>query len=167
VIQLRDYQQEAKEGIFDYFRRGGRGNPLVVAPTGSGKSVIIADFLRETMQRWENQRIVVVSHVKEILEQNTLKLLHVWPGAPIGIYSASMGSKRVAPITIAQIQTAHRAIAQLGRIDLAIVDEAHLVPKKGEGQYRSFLKGLREVNWNLRVVGFTATPVSAGSRPSP
>ena len=46
-IVPRDYQAYAIQSIFDYFNNGGKGNPLVCLPTGTGKSIIIAGFLEK------------------------------------------------------------------------------------------------------------------------
>ena len=71
MIKLRDYQQEAIDSIFKFFYSKKKGNPLVKAPTGSGKSVIISGFCKYTVEKWPDQKILIISHVKEILEQNT------------------------------------------------------------------------------------------------
>ena len=48
MIELRDYQRAAIDALYAWFR-AGRGSPLVVAPTGSGKSVILAEFARSAV----------------------------------------------------------------------------------------------------------------------
>lgn len=157
--ELRDYQQEAVESVFDYFRDGGDGNPLIVAPTGAGKSLIIADFCRRVLTQWPSQRIVVVAHRKELLEQNAQELWEQWPQAPIGIYSAGLRMRQLGrALTIAGIGSLYRRARDVGHVDLLLIDEAHLVPTKGMGMYRSLVEILREQNPNIRVIGLTATP---------
>ena len=93
MITLRDYQGEAVQSPFDYYASGRTGNPLIAMPTGTGKSIVIAEFCRRVLAYWPNQRIVVATHVKELVEQNARKMLEVWPTAPVGIYSAGLGSR--------------------------------------------------------------------------
>lgn len=155
---LRDYQRTAVDALFAFFDADGAGNPLVVAPTGSGKSVIIAAFLREALQ-WPDQRILVVTHVRELVRQNHARLLALWPDAPAGVHSAGLGTRDVRqPIILASVQSIVRRATQIGAVDLVLIDEAHLVPRKGLGQYRQLLTTLRLLNPRLRVIGFTATP---------
>ena len=68
-MDLRWYQREAIDAVHAYFARA-KGNPLVVAPTGSGKSVILATFLREALEAFPSTRVLVVSHVKELVQQD-------------------------------------------------------------------------------------------------
>jgi DNA repair protein RadD len=156
---LRDYQREAVQAIYDYFGQGGRGNPLVVLPTGSGKSVLIAEFVRSVIEQWPDQRIVIATHARELIEQDHLKLMAIWPGAPAGIYSAGLKRRELHDaVTFCGIQSVYNRAHQLGRVDLVLVDEAHLIPKSGEGMYRQFLEACRGFNPALKVIGFTATP---------
>ena len=85
-MQLRDYQQESVDAIWNYFRSGKTGNPLVALPTGTGKSLVIAGFLQSVFKAFPNQRIMMLTHVKELIEQNYSKLLAIWPFAPAGVY---------------------------------------------------------------------------------
>ena len=138
------------------------GNPCIVAPTGSGKSHIIAGLCEDVIRRWSASRIVILAHVKELLVQNAEKLLHAWPEAPLGIYSAGLRQKDINAITVAGIQSIWRKAHNVGKIDIAIIDEAHLINNESSGMYRSFLKELMEINPYLRVIGLTATPYRLG-----
>lgn len=160
---LREYQKEAIASIFDWFKSNNRGNPLVVAPTGSGKSLLLAGFCKQTCERWPKTRILMLAHRKELLEQNANKLWQTWPAAPIGIYSAGLNKKQFNRITIGGIQSIYNKANQLGWIDLILIDECHLLPKKGEGQYRTLIAGLMKFNPKLRIIGFTATPFRVDS----
>lgn len=158
MFKLRDYQEDAIASLYDYFGRHS-GNPLLVLPTGAGKSLIIAALLKGIMFRWPNQRVMMLTHVKELIEQNHAKLLALWPSAPVGIYSASIGQKNASSkITFGGIQSVWSKTAVIPRQDLIVIDEAHLVPKKAEGMYRAFLEGMAKKNPHLRIVGLTATP---------
>jgi DNA repair protein RadD len=166
-MKLRQYQAEAVESIYDYFESvrqitdGGRGNPLIVLPTGSGKSYVQAAFVRGVLEQWPGQRFLLLTHVKELLQQNGAELVRSWPEAEplIGYYSAGLGKRNTdRQITIAGIQSVYRRAPEFGAIDLVMIDEAHLVPKKGLGMYRQFLDALSTLNPKLKVIGMTATP---------
>lgn len=157
MIQLRDYQQRSIDGLFQYFEHH-TGNPLLILPTGAGKSVIIGALCKTILTNWPNQRLMVLSHVKELLEQNFAKITAFWPDAPAGLYSAGLGQKRSRdPITVAGIQSVFRKPHAFGWRDLVLIDECHLLSPDSDGMYRRFLAGLREVNPRLKVIGLTAT----------
>lgn len=161
-MALRDYQQRAINLLYAWMRYNS-GNPCVVMPTGSGKSHVIAGLCRDILTRWPQSRILVLSHVKELLEQDAEKILLAWPEAPLGIYSAGIGSRDVGmPLTVAGIQSVRDKASMLGCVDLVIVDEAHTISHKAEGGYRKLLDELKGVNPNMRIVGLTATPYRLG-----
>lgn len=159
---LRDYQERAIKLLYGWLSTH-HGNPCVVAPTGSGKSHIIAGLCKDVMTRWPASRILILSHVKELLQQDAEKIMIAWPEAPLGIYSAGMNSRDVGlPLTVAGIQSVRDKAAMLGFIDICIVDEAHLISAKAEGGYRTLIAVLTAINPNMRVVGLTATPYRLG-----
>jgi len=161
-LQLRDYQQRALDQLYDWFTRY-EGNPCIVLPTGAGKSHVVAALCKDALTQWPETRILMLTHVKELIEQNLEKLLLHWPNAPVGVYSASVGRKQLGyPITYAGIQSIWRRAEDVGHVDLVIVDEAHLVSHKDTGMYRTFLAELSKINPRLRVVGLTATPFRLG-----
>lgn len=163
VYQDRPYQSEAVESIWDYFRTHPTGNPLVAMPTGTGKSVVIARFLQSVMMMYGNQRILVLTHVKELIQQNYEKLMGLWQFAPAGIYSAGLNQRNMTqPITFAGIASVARKWAAFGHIDLVMIDEAHLMSPNDQTMYRTFLAGLKSINPMLRVIGLTATPWRMG-----
>jgi DNA repair protein RadD len=159
TLSLRPYQRAAIEALYDYFA-ASVGNPLVVMPTGTGKSVVIAGFTREAIAAYGDTRVLVLTHVKELIQQNFMALLRAWPEAPAGIYSAGLSRRDIhAQILFAGIQSIHRHARQVQRCDLVLIDEAHLLGRGDSGMYRSFLAQLNEINAGLlKVVGFTATP---------
>lgn len=121
---LRDYQKRTIDMLYAWFEAGGRGNPCLVLPTGSGKSHIVAALCKDALQNWPETRVLMLTHVKELIEQNAEKMRLHWPGAPMGIYSASIGKKQLGePITFAGIQSVRSKARMLGRIDLVIIDE--------------------------------------------
>lgn len=158
TLALRAYQREAIDSIYAYFSENV-GNPIVVLPTGSGKSLVIAGFIKEVLEAAPSERILVLSHVRELLSQNFRELLTFWPNAPAGIYSAGLGSRQInAQVLIAGIQSIHNRAYDLQRVDLVLVDEAHLIPRNSDTMYRRFIGELIQINPALKVIGFTATP---------
>lgn len=161
IDNLRDYQRKAIEDTYEWLGKNG-GNPCIVAPTGSGKSWIIAGLCEDIMNRWKQSRIIVLSHVKELLQQDADKILAAWPGAPLGIYSAGLGRKDVDAVTVAGIQSIYRKAGKIGKADLVIVDEAHRINNESCGMYRRFLTELEDINPHMRIIGLTATPYRLG-----
>jgi DNA repair protein RadD len=160
---LRDYQQRTIDQLYAWFEAGNTGNPCLVLPTGSGKSHIIAALCKDALQSWPETRILMLTHVKELIEQNAQKMREHWPGAPMGIYSASIGKRQLGePITFAGIQSVRTKLKELGHVDLCIIDECHLVSHKNEGGYRTLLAELLLINPAMRVIGLTATPYRLG-----
>jgi DNA repair protein RadD len=160
---LRDYQQRTIDQLYAWFEAGGKGNPCLVLPTGSGKSHIVAALCKDALQNWPETRVLMLTHVRELITQNAEKMRQHWPGAPMGIYSASIGRRDLGePITFAGIQSVRSKARELGHIDLVIIDECHLVNHKDEGGYRGLLEQLKAINPAIRVVGLTATPYRLG-----
>ncbi|MFA5703761.1 MAG: DEAD/DEAH box helicase family protein [Advenella sp.] len=160
-MTLRPYQQTTLDALYDWLRSNS-GDPCIVAPTGSGKSVIIASFVESAIKNYPETRVVVISHVKELVAQDFRQLLQIWPNAPAGVYSAGLKSREVSRITFAGIQSVRKKPEILGHINLCIVDEAHTISHKDEGGYRELIKSLREINPGMRVIGLTATPWRLG-----
>ena len=157
-LQLRPYQRAAIDAIYDYFGRAS-GHPVVVIPTAGGKSLVMAEFIREVLEAWPDQRILIITHVRELIGQNHAELLRLWPEAPAGIYSAGLKRREIdAQILFAGIQSIHRRAYDVQRADLILVDEAHLIPRRADTMYRRFLGDLATINPYLKVIGLTATP---------
>ena len=162
MLQDRDYQTEAVQSIWNYFYQK-QGNPLVAMPTGTGKSVVIARFLQSVYRQFPYQRVILLTHVKELIQQNYEKLLMLWPFAPAGVYSAGLNQRDLAQaITFAGIASVWRKAMQFKHIDLVLIDECHLLSPNEQTMYRFFLEALRQINPNLKVIGFTATPWRLG-----
>jgi DNA repair protein RadD len=162
VIELRPYQKDAINSIYNYFGQAS-GNPLIAMPTGTGKGIVIAKFLQQVIQSWPSQRIVCMTHVKELLSQNSEKLLQVWPGAPHGVFSAGLKRKDVGyPVIFAGVQSAVNQIDAFGHVDLLLIDEAHLLSPKDNTRYQIVINALKVRNPKLKVIGFTATPYRTG-----
>lgn len=161
-MKLRDYQVAAINSLYDYFGKNS-GNPVLALPTGTGKSVIIAGFIQSVYKAYPNQRIMMLTHVKELIEQNFSKLMTIWKNAPAGIYSAGVGRKDTyAQITFAGIQSVAKKASIFGHIDLVIIDECHLVSPNNATNYQKFINSLKTRNPNLKVIGLSATPYRLG-----
>lgn len=156
MISLRPYQRAAIDATWAYFEQH-TGNPLIVLPTGGGKSLTMAAFIKEAMTAFPSMNVLLLTHVKELIEQDARAIINYWHEAPVGIWSAGVGQKRKDQITVAGIQSVHRLPAKFGTTDLCIIDEAHLVPRKSDTMYRRFLDALLEYNPKMKVIGLTAT----------
>ena len=160
---LRDYQQRAIDQLYEWFSKNKEGHPCLVLPTGSGKSHIVAALCKDVLQSWPETRVLMLTHVKELIEQNAEKMRQHWPNAPMGIYSAALRSRVLdEPITFAGIGSVRKRAEEIGHTDLIIIDECHLVSHKEEGGYRNLIDDLTEINPNVRVIGLTATPYRLG-----
>ena len=158
TLQLRPHQRAAIDAIYAYFS-AETGHPLVVIPTAGGKSLVMAAFIQEVLAQWPDERIIVLTHVRELISQNFSELIRLWPEAPAGIYSAGLNRRDVqAQILFAGIQSVHRKAYAIQRADLVLVDEAHLIPRSANTTYRRFLGDLTRINPQLKIIGLTATP---------
>jgi DNA repair protein RadD len=108
---------------------------------------------------------VILAHRKELVEQNAAELAGMYGGS-IGIYAAALDKRdTMTDITYASIDSVFKKAGEFPPIDVIMIDEAHRIPVKGEGKYRTFIAQAIAINPNLRVVGLTATPYRVGSGP--
>ena len=157
MLELRDYQSDAKAALYDYLRRKD-GNPCVVIPTAGGKSICIASVAADAVNLWHG-RVLILAHVKELVEQNSKELKGLCPDLPVGVYSAGLDRRDTKePVIVAGIQSIYNKIDLFEPFDLVMVDEVHMVPPDGEGRYQTFLNAAKARNPNVRMVGWTATP---------
>jgi superfamily II DNA or RNA helicase len=162
-MKLRPYQTEAVQAVYDHLQSRD-DNPCVVIPTGGGKTLILAQICSDAVLQWGG-RVLILAHVKELLQQNADKLRRLAPDVNFGIYSAGLKSRRTKePVIIAGIQSVYERACELGAFDLILIDESHLLPESGEGMYRTFMKEAKIVNPNVRLIGFTATPYAITRR---
>ena len=101
TLSLRPYQRSAIEALYEYFSANA-GNPLVVLPTGTGKSLCIAGFTQEAIAAYGDTRVLILTHVKELIQQNFMALLRAWPDAPAGIYSAGLSRRDIHVLNAAE-----------------------------------------------------------------
>lgn len=163
-MALRYYQQAAVDATYAHLRVT-QTNPCIVLPTAAGKTHVIAQICRDAVLKWGG-RVLVLAHVKELLQQAIEKLRAADPElAPkVGLYSAGLNSRDTEhPIIVAGIQSVYRRAAELGLFNLIIIDECHLIPPDGEGMYRSLLSDMLIINPKARLIGLTATPYRMSS----
>lgn len=154
-MQLRPYQEESLRALWRFWREKPAGVPLLIAPTGSGKSFIIAKMCELILKKRPKYKIVVVSHRKEIIQQNAAEI-DALLGMPVGIYSAGLGQKTVRKVTCANIQSIYKKPIEA---HLIVLDECHLIGKKSDSMYQQFLTRAMLQNPNVKLVGLTATPM--------
>lgn len=153
MFELRDYQKEASIIGTEFFKNKNiNWNGMMVLPTGSGKSLIIADIAKNL-----DKPTLVFQPSKEILEQNVDKARNIY-GLDISIYSASMGSKDISNLTYATIGSAINNTHLFKHFEYIIIDECHFVNPK-QGMYKNFLETLGD----KKVLGLTATPYRLSS----
>jgi DNA repair protein RadD len=161
-MTLRPYQRAAIDALYGYWSAGspdGNG-ALIVAPTGSGKTAILATLVREIQEDWPGTRILILTHVKELIAQGADEIKAIWPEAPIGVYSAGLGRRELsATIVYAGIQSIAKRVDRLyPPPEIVIIDEAHLVPRSTQTRYKRTIDMLTAMYPRLQVVGLTATP---------
>lgn len=162
AYSLRWYQSEAVSRLFSYLQEK-LGAPIICAATGSGKSLIIAAIICEALRLFSETRIIVLSHVKEILQQDAEKLMSIMPHAPAGIYSASLKKRQfIHPIIFGGIHSVYDKAHLFGKRHLLIIDECHMCQGANLGMYGRFISDLKAANPNMRVIGLTATDYRLG-----
>ena len=145
----RPYQVAAVDAAVKYLTQPKARNGLLILPTGSGKSIVIANIIREL-----GQPTLVFQPSKEILVQNHAKLCSY--GYRAGIYSASAGEKKLQNVTFATVGSVVKKLHLLERFKYVLVDECHTVNSKG-GMYEEVISHMGK-----RVLGLTATPYRLG-----
>ena len=156
-MELRPYQSEVVEAVYAHLRERD-DNPCVVIPTAGGKTPVMATICKDAVGQWSG-RVLVLAHVKELLEQAADKLRRICPEIDVGVYSAGLKRRDTEhAVIVAGVQSVYKRACELGRFDLVLVDEAHMIPPDGEGMYRTLLAEMHVINPHVRVVGLTATP---------
>lgn len=162
-IELRDYQQEAISGLLSYCRDNPGKDPVLELPTGSGKSVIIAEFCRQMAKR--GKKVLVLCRQKELVLQNCERFTQLaWGDYSVGVYCAGLNRKEAdCDVVFATVQSVAKSIGQLGAISAILVDEAHQIPAKSDSQYGKLIESVRKYNPKCRLIGLTATPYRTSS----
>ncbi|MCO6432318.1 MAG: DEAD/DEAH box helicase [Deltaproteobacteria bacterium] len=152
MYSLRPYQKEAVEATLAHFRKSRRP-AVIVLPTGAGKSLIIAELAKIA-----RGRVLVLAHVKELIEQNFEKFSAY--GCEAGIYSAGLNQKESnQKVIFGGIQSVARAPDSFFKdFSLLVVDECHRVSGDGSAQYSQVISKVASSNPEICILGLTATP---------
>ncbi len=114
TMDLRPYQQEAVNAVYEHLRTKDT-NPCVVLPTGTGKSLVLAKIASDAVTLWGG-RVLILAHVKELLEQNADKVRRLCPELKVGVYSAGLNSRDTREsVIVAGIQSVYSKACDLGR----------------------------------------------------
>jgi len=157
VPQLRPYQHQAVTRVVEHFRASDEP-AVVVLPTGSGKSLVIAE-----LARLARGRVLVLAHVRELVEQNHAKYQAY--GLEADIFSAGLGRKESGrQVVFGSVQSVVRNLERFddGQFTLLVIDECHRVPSEKEASYRRVIDRMARANPRLKVLGLTATPYRLG-----
>ncbi|EGQ9304601.1 DEAD/DEAH box helicase [Vibrio parahaemolyticus] len=156
MYTLRPYQADSVKAVIHYFRK--HSTPaVIVLPTGAGKSLVIAE-----LARLAKGRVLVLAHVKELVEQNHAK----YEGYDLkgAIFSAGLGRKETdQQVVFASVQSVVRNLDSFkNQFSLLVIDECHRVPDDKNSSYQKVITHLRELNPGIKVLGLTATPYRLG-----
>jgi DNA repair protein RadD len=156
MYTLRPYQADSVKAVIHYFRQ--HSTPaVIVLPTGAGKSLVIAE-----LARLAKGRVLVLAHVKELVEQNHAK--YEGYGLTGAIFSAGLGRKETdQQVVFASVQSVVRNLdAFKNQFSLLVIDECHRVPDDKNSSYQKVITHLLELNPGMKVLGLTATPYRLG-----
>lgn len=143
------FQEKAIKKGLEVLKSDKERKEILVAPTGAGKSIIIAELAQRLPKKGN---ILVVQPSKELLIQNLEKIESL--GVKPSVFSASLGSKDIGRITYATRQSLKPEMFKKSSIKYVIVDECHL-GARNNSVFVSFLKKIGVNN----VLGLTASPV--------
>lgn len=156
MYTLRPYQADSVKAVIHYFRK--HSTPaVIVLPTGAGKSLVIAE-----LARLAKGRVLVLAHVKELVEQNHAK--YEGYGLKGAIFLAGLGRKETdQQVVFASVQSVVRNLDSFkNQFSLLVIDECHRVPDDKNSSYQKVITHLRELNPGIKVLGLTATPYRLG-----
>ena len=155
-MKLRRYQMDATSAAIEGLKRNI--NPVICAATGTGKSLIISSLIERIKKANPHIRIMVATHVAELLEQNAGKLKSIMPDADVGIYSAGLGEKNINKnIVFAGIQSVYR-VNITEPFHVLIIDEAHTIGRKSASMWGNLITVLKNLYPKLKIIGLSATP---------
>ncbi len=152
MYTLRKYQQDAVDATIKHFQQSKRP-AVIVLPTGAGKSLVIAK-----LAALAKGRVLVLTHVKELVEQNYHKYLSYAENATL--YSAGLKQKDYKnKVVFASVQSFINAEdAAYHHYTLVIIDECHRINLAKETQYQVIFDKISKHNPNICLLGLTATP---------
>nr|MDT0250551.1 DEAD/DEAH box helicase [Endozoicomonas sp.] len=160
TFQLRPYQKDSVQAVVRHFRKSD-DPALLVLPTAAGKSLVIAE-----LGRIARGRVLVLAHVKELVEQNHGKYESY--GLKASIFSAGLGQKESSEqVVFGSVQSVVRNLSSFDSLEdnqftLLVIDECHRVSLEKESSYHKVIDHLRCQNPKLKTLGLTATPYRLG-----
>ena len=164
-MKLRYYQQEAIDETLKWLDTQ-QTHPLIVLPTGSGKTVVFTTIIKQLFDRDPNCRVLILAHRQELVSQAKDKLLSVWPCAPYGILAAGLKEfDASSPVVIASRDTlaTPKRLEDAGEFDYIIVDEAHHVGLEKASRYQKIFNNFNTTqHYAPKIFGVTATPYRMG-----
>ncbi len=156
MFELRPYQKDSVRAVVEHFR-GSSDPAVVVLPTGAGKSLVIAQ-----LARLARGRVLVLAHVKELVEQNHAKYQAY--GNPASVFSAGLKRKEsTEQVVFGSVQSVSRNLEHFTQgFTLLVIDECHRLSLDQDSQYQRVIEHLRQHNPDLKILGLTATPYRLG-----
>jgi superfamily II DNA or RNA helicase len=145
MIQLRPRQLQAVADLRQAYANGARA-PILVAPTGFGKTATAAEIVRLCIAR--GRSVWFLAHLREILDDTSARLTAA--GISHGQIRAGRSADYTQLVQVVAVQTAVRR-PSLPRPHLIIVDECHLAIAE------SYQKVIAAAGHPL-LLGLTGTP---------
>ena len=149
---LRPYQDvavsDASKALDD------RKNTIVVAPTGAGKTIMLSALIGKRYKK--GNRVLVLQHRNELVEQNMMKFSKINPSMKTSIVNGTVKNWD-GDAVFSMIQTLSRDnnLAKRPKFDMVVIDESHHV---AADTYKKVINAVRDDNEYSEIVGFTATP---------
>ena len=152
-MQLRSYQIKAIDSLRYSFNTKGKKSPLLVMPTGAGKTVVFAAISKAISQNEKN--VLILVHRRELIDQASKKLKNI--GVNHGVIAAKYESSQ-NNIQIASVQTlVRRLVTNTFNPHYIIIDEAH---HAAAGSWRKIIEHFKDAY----KIGCTATPIRLDGR---
>ena len=152
-MQLRSYQIKAIDSLRYSFNTKGKKSPLLVMPTGAGKTVVFAAISKAISQNEKN--VLILVHRRELIDQASKKLKNI--GVNHGVIASKYESSQ-NNIQIASVQTlVRRLVTNTFNPNYIIIDEAH---HAAAGSWRKIIEHYKDAY----KIGCTATPIRLDGR---
>ncbi len=158
-LEPRAYQNDAVAAWKKAAGDKPNENELLVLPTGSGKTVIMALIIAMAV-KW-GMRVLVLARSRELVDQNRNTFEWWFPEHQdkVGSFCAGLGLREAsAQVVFASVQSVFNKGKELGERRLVIIDEAHQIPPRENSQYQQLIKTLEESSNLVKLLGLTASP---------
>lgn len=156
----RDYQEDAISKALESLR--GTGRALVEMATGLGKTIVMAEVIRELMEEESDMKVLILAHTNPIVAQVERA---VWSQLPktvmTHIFSGKERPVSEFGVTVSTYQSLlydYDNLNKLPEFDVILVDECHWAEAEG------YSRILEELSINKMVMGVTATPWRGDSK---